>query len=204
MEQNVVLPCVIPAAGLSSRMGAWKPLLPWKGGTVCGAVAETVLGAGLSPIIVAGFRASDLMAAFADRSGVAVVENADWKLGMLGSLRVGAAAARAAFPDAPGFLVSPADMPLIPAEAYRLVADAGLRLYASKRPEAAVFACKGDRRGHPVYVPMSFVDGMAALDPDSRLRSYLDSRGWTRVNVDSDGIFLDIDSPDEYIAACRS
>ena len=70
-------------------MGAWKPLLPWGGTTVCGAVVDTVLAAGLRPVLVAGYRARELFGAFADRPEVRLVENADWERGMLGSIRAG-------------------------------------------------------------------------------------------------------------------
>jgi molybdenum cofactor cytidylyltransferase len=197
--------CVIPAAGRSSRMPAWKPLLPWGASTVCGAVVDAALAAGLLPVVVAGYRGDELAAAFSDRPEVAVVVNDDWERGMLGSIRTGAEAARrlglasgAGGPE--GFFVVPADMPRVPARAFGLVA-AGAGAGTCPR---SVFASRRERLGHPVWIPFAFVAGMAALDPDARLRTYLLSLPWSRVEVDDDGIFDDLDTPEEYEGARAS
>ena len=43
MEAEYRFGAVIPAAGLSSRMGAFKPLLPYGGGTVIESAIASVL-----------------------------------------------------------------------------------------------------------------------------------------------------------------
>ncbi len=196
-----VMYCVIPAAGRSSRMGAWKPLLPWGAGTVCGAVVDAALSAGLKPVVVAGYRSGELIAAFSGRPEIVVAENPDWERGMLGSVRVGfgrvVEAARAAGAGVEGFFVAPADMPRLPADAFGRIA-AELPRGAGPR---AVFASRGGKLGHPVWVPAAFMPGIAALDPGSRLRDYLLGRPWSSVEVDDDGIFDDIDTPEAYAAS---
>jgi molybdenum cofactor cytidylyltransferase len=158
---------------------------------MCGAVVDTVLAAGLKPIVVAGYRAVELSAAFAGRPEVQVVENRDWERGMTGSIAFGASFVV----GTPGFLVAPADMPLLPAMAFRLVLEAALR-----QPDTAVFAARGSRLGHPVWIPSGVASGLSALDPDSRLREFLLTGSWTSVQVEDDGIFADIDTPDAYEA----
>jgi molybdenum cofactor cytidylyltransferase len=191
LDNNHIPFCIIPAAGRSSRMGAWKPLLPWRGTTMCGAVVDTVLAAGLKPIVVAGYRALELVEAFADRPEVLVVENRDWERGMTGSIAFGASFAA----DASGFVVAPADMPLLPVMAFRLVLEA-----AGLHHDTTVFAARGTRLGHPVWIPSSVAASLAALEPDSRLREFLLTKIWTSVQLDDDGIFADIDTPDAYEA----
>ena len=180
-------------------MGAWKPLLPWGGTTMCGAVVGTVLAAGLRPVVVAGYRGAELEAAFAGRPDVAVVLNGEWERGMLGSIRTGAEAVRRLGMEsgtgAPaGFFVVPADMPRVPAVAFARI---GAALSAEDGPRT-VFASRGERLGHPVWIPDAFVAGLHDLDPDSRLRSYLLTLPWTRAEVADDGIFEDLDTPDAY------
>lgn len=191
--------CIIPAAGRSSRMGAWKPMLPWGTGTICGAVVDTVLAAGLHPVLVAGYRADELVAVFGDRPDVTVVRNPDWELGMLGSIRAGAQALSRMAPGYDGFLVAPADMPRLPVAGFARVLDEG-KLRAANGAACAVFAARGDRLGHPVWIPSGFVAGLWAREPDSRLRDYLLGLSWTGVQVDDDGIFADIDTPEAYEA----
>ena len=183
--------CIIPAAGRSSRMGAWKPLLPWGATTMCGAVVDIVLAAGLKPIVVAGYKAEELKAAFTGRPEVLVVENRNWERGMTGSIVFGASFAR----GSAGFLVAPADMPRLPEQAFESVLKA-----ASRLPGTTVFAARGSRLGHPVWIPASLVRGISELEPNSRLRDYLLTMGWTSVQVDDDGIFADIDTPGAYEA----
>ena len=50
---------VITAAGMSSRMGEFKPLLPYKGTTMIRYLTELFLDAGAVPVVVVtGFRGS--------------------------------------------------------------------------------------------------------------------------------------------------
>ncbi len=191
--------CIIPAAGRSSRMSAWKPMLPWGGTTMCGVVVDTVRAAGLVPVVVAGYRADELVAAFADTPDVTVVVNGAWELGMLGSVRAGVEALSGIAAGYDGFFVAPADMPRLPAVAFALESREADRRAAAGSP-CTVFAARGDRLGHPVWIPSAFVPGLAGRDPDSRLRDYLLGLSWTSVQVDDDGIFADVDTPEGYAA----
>jgi len=183
--------CVIPAAGGSTRMGAWKPLLPWVGGTVCGAAVRSALDAGCRPIVVTGHRGDELESwlrdAFEPGDGVVAARNPRWEEGMLGSILVGAELA-----SGDGFLVAPGDMPSIPAAAYRAV------LGAVDRGVGAVFAARRGRLGHPVWIPRGCLSGMRALDRSARLREFLLAGPWTSAEVDSDDIFEDLDTYEEY------
>jgi CTP:molybdopterin cytidylyltransferase MocA len=71
---------------------------------------------------------------------------------------------------------------------------------ASRRPETTVFAARGSELGHPVWIPASIARGISELEPDSRLREFLLTAGWTSVEIDDDGIFADIDTPVAYEA----
>lgn len=195
--------CIIPAAGRSSRMGAWKPLLPWGETTVCGAVLATALSLGLKPIIVAGYRAPELAAAFENIPGVDLVVNDDWAKGMLGSIRLGSERALAlssehASTSVHGFFVAPADMPMLPKEAFvRIASFVSIR---SASEPGAVFASRGSRLGHPVWIPYAFIPEISSLPPEARLRDFLLAKRWASVDIDSEGIFTDIDTPEAYDA----
>ena len=67
---------VVAAAGLSSRMGDFKPLLPLDGDTVIGRCLSNLRGAGATDIVVVtGHRAGELARLLED-SGVTLVRNA--------------------------------------------------------------------------------------------------------------------------------
>jgi len=193
-------------------MAAWKPLLPWSNTTICGAVVNTVLAAGLKPLVVAGYRGEELAESFSDRPDLAVVLNDGWELGMLGSIRTGVDfmlqnCFEDGAGDAAGFFVVPADMPLVPAKAFALMKEelaknASQAAGAEKAP-AAVFAARSGRLGHPVWIPAAFIPALRELDPGSRLRDYLLGQLWSSVEVDDDGIFEDLDTPEAYAAALK-
>jgi len=191
-------------------MNAWKPLLPWGTTTVCGAVVETVVAAGLVPVLVAGYRAPELEAAFADRARLEFVLNRDWERGMLGSVRAGArrvAELSLAEGGFEGFFVAPADMPGIPEAAFAAVYGAVRRRKdGDEEGDAprAVFASRNGALGHPVWVPAAFMPDMEGLDPGSRLRDFLLERAWSSVEADDDGIFEDVDTPDAYAASLEA
>ncbi|GAB1455164.1 hypothetical protein MASR2M48_04710 [Spirochaetota bacterium] len=50
----------------------------------------------------------------------------------------------------------------------------------------------------------AFLPEMTRLHPDSRLRDFLQGRPWTSVEIASDGIFIDIDTPEAYEAELLS
>jgi CTP:molybdopterin cytidylyltransferase MocA len=100
--------CVIAAAGASSRMGQWKPLLPFAGSTVIQATVGAARAADLPVILVVGHRGEELAALFAGEPLVKVLLNPDWEDGQLGSVLLGVAAA-----EAPTVFLMNGDMPLV-------------------------------------------------------------------------------------------
>lgn len=177
-------------------MGLWKPALPWRGATVCEAVVDSALEAGLAPFVVAGYRADELRELLAVTGRASVEYNPGWEDGgMLESVQVGLRAARAALGAAfAGFAVAPADMPAIPPGAFAAVVGAGL----AASPASVVFAAKGGRRGHPAFVPAALAQAVETAAGGESLRDVLLSLRWTSVELDDDGIFADVDTLEEY------
>ncbi len=55
------LDCVMPAAGLSSRMGDWKLMLPYQQYTILDASIENALSFCRRVILVVGYRGAELI-----------------------------------------------------------------------------------------------------------------------------------------------
>ncbi len=181
-------------------MDGFKPLLPWRGTTICGAVLSTALEAGLAPVLVLGYKAEVLAEAFRDRTDLVLVPNPEWESGMVGSIQAGCRAALAHWPGMPGLLVAPADMPALPVEAFRILAEKGLLRSRAGAEPVTLFAARKGKLGHPVWIPAQFIDGILALGQDGQLRSHLMTRPWMEVQVDSAAIFLDLDTREDYLA----
>jgi molybdenum cofactor cytidylyltransferase len=140
--------CVLLAAGLSSRSSTWKLLLPCGALTLVEASAAAAQPACARLIVVAGYRAGELVRLFQGRPGVEVVVNPLFAQGMLSSVACGAAAVRT-----PRFFLALADMPLVSPETYRL-------LLRAPAVEAVIPKYRG-KKGHPLLLDRAV--GKAAI-----------------------------------------
>ena len=205
------LDCIVPAAGASSRMGAWKLLLPWRGVTVIEAVVAEVLSCCSRAIVVAGHRAEELEALFRGAERVLVVRNPDWEKGMFTSLKRGAEEVRTE-----AFFVALADMPLI-ARGTFLALDALRRAPVAQPgaqpggappgagPSAGPRAFRPvslGRPGHPVLFESSALPIIAETGGSLSMKEVLarlDLVPWT---ADAgEGVFQDFDIPADYAAS---
>ena len=189
MREERRIGAVVAAAGLSSRMGAFKPLLPFGGSTVIERCLANLREAGAGEIVVVtGHRAAELEEKLAD-SGVRLVRNPDYaQTQMFDSLRVGL---RALSEDCEVILLTPGDVPLVKPETIRalLQAPGGFA-----RP-----VCAG-KRGHPVALDAKYRAALLAYDGDGGLCGAVEALGIpiSEVEVADAGMPLDMDTPADY------
>ena len=201
--------CIIPAAGASSRMEAWKPGLAFRGGTLLSETAGIALAAGCRILVVSGNHAEAVPQALgclvasgaADPAAVLrIIHNPDWKSGMTGSLQ---AALRSI--SSRRFFILPADLPFVPVRAFHILALEAEAREAGGLPDRPVFPTYCGRPGHPVLIPASLIPESLGLPAGSRFRDFLDTLGPVYVSVDAPGILADLDTRNEYEAAlCHS
>lgn len=192
-------PAVVPAAGLSRRMGTPKQLMPLGDGTMLTQVIDRLLDSGCGPVVVVlGHEARRIAASLQDRP-VVIARNHRYQVGdMLGSVQCGLAHlldARAAPGPWPGCLLALGDQPGVAASTVQSV----LR-EARGHPASVVFPSFRQRRGHPFVIPRHLWTPILELPPDATLRHVmrqpdLDVR---YVTVDSDDILQDVDTPEQY------
>lgn len=192
--------------------GDYKPLLPWPGGCVAAAAVRAAISGGCRPLVVSGYRADELEAALAG-SGVDFERNPGWERGMLGSIALGARRARELDPGGLGFLVSHADMPLVPPKAFELLVAEAERLSSGRAGEEApqaVFSGAQGRLGHPVWLSYALIERLGSWDPGASLKAYLQEGRWAACELDdalgasAAGIFIDLDTPEAYERALAS
>jgi molybdenum cofactor cytidylyltransferase len=185
----VPLDCIVPAGGRSERMGQWKPLLPFRGGTIVGTVVASALAACGRVILVTGYRGAELAALFAAEPRVDVVENPEWTLGMFSSIRRGVA--RVATPR---FFVNLGDMPFVGEPVYRALLEA---------PEAdLVFPVHAGMRGHPVLLGGRARVAVLAADPATgNMKEIAGLLSVIEVPWTDDSVLRDIDTPDNLAGA---
>jgi molybdenum cofactor cytidylyltransferase len=96
-------------------------------------------------------------------------------------------------PDAPGWLVLPADMPLVQPASITAVARA-----LEHHPIA--YAQHRGRRGHPVGFAAELYSELAMLTGDEGARRLLARYPAHGVEVDDPGVLIDVDTEDDLIA----
>lgn len=185
---------IIAAAGLSRRMGAPKQLLPWGERTVIATVVQNLSAAGASPVVcVVGHRQEEVRAAL-QGTAATIVFNPNYTTGeMLSSYQIGIDALTET--QCTGALVALGDQPHIEAPLIRQVIE-----QARQTPQQLVIPSYHMRRGHPFYVPRQLWAALLALNGEATLRTLLvrHAEEIVYVNVDSDAILRDMDTPTDY------
>ncbi len=176
--------CVIPAAGSSTRMGSWKPALPFGGSTLLHTVVSTALRACPRVLLVTGFRGPELAARFAAEPRVLVVHNPGWERGMFSSIQLGVGLVRTE-----RFFVTLGDMPWITEGVYAA-------LLSGDDKSDVVFPVHGGRRGHPVLFHERVKPAIAGADPvTGSMRLISRSLGVRELAWPDDSILRDADQP---------
>ena len=186
------LPAIVAAAGLSSRMGASKPLLDAGGRTFLARTLASLRGGGADPLIVVVRDMEGSVGREARAGGGTVICNPDPTSGPISSLQAGIRAAPA---EAPAVLFCPVDHPLF-------LPDTVLALLTAFAREAApiVAPTYEGRRGHPVVFhrdlfPELLEDGLPN-GARSVIQRYLPHR--IEIPVNDPGILIDVDTPTDY------
>jgi len=193
----VALPCILLAAGASSRMGRPKLLLPLDGEPVVRRTARIALAHCRPLIVVTGFGRENIEAALAGLDNIVFVHNPDWKEGRVTSVLAGIEALPI---DCPGFFLHHADMPFVDETVFAaLLRSAAMRPGASSALVALV-AGRNGKAGHPVYFPASYIPAIQAQRTGERLMDVLVALGSLIVETGCDGVLEDMDSPEEYAA----
>lgn len=191
-----MIPAIVLAAGKSTRMGRPKAMLPLEGGdTFLTRIVRTFLDAEIDDVVVVvGADAGVIVDAF-EASGLAArfVENTEFEQGQLSSLLVGLRVV-----DRPGLaaaLVTLVDVPFVAVSTVRAVVD---RYRLTHAP--IVRPVSGTRHGHPVLIDRSLFAAIRAAEPSAGakevVRAHASSAG--DVEVEDEGAFADIDTPDQY------
>jgi len=192
---------VIPAAGYSSRMGRFKPLLPLGDKTVIERVAEAALIGGADGVIaVTGHNAEEL-SAFLAEAGIPSVFNAGYADGMFSSIQAGIRHIQANLPKNGGLLIFPADYPLVRAETITRLIKRGENSSAK-----VVYPLFRGRRGHPPLLSADCRERILEYNGDDGLRGLLREfeNAADGVETDDFGVVSDLDAPGDYAAALET
>lgn len=197
---------VILAAGYSSRMGAFKPLLKLGGKPAVRILIDTAREAGLDPVVViTGHEREQLEAALykieQQDKAVRLVYNESYDQGMFSSICKGLSSlqemAETGGESPAGCFVLPVDCPLTGEETLTAMIDA--MEAAGRQGDFAVPTYEG-KKGHPLYVPARRWAEILADDGAGGLNTitYRYQETMLRVPVAREGAVMDMDTWEDY------
>ena len=188
---------MIPAAGYSSRLRFFKPLLPADSSLVMEKSVQTFRQAGIEDVrVVVGHRA-DLLVPVLDRSGVKTIMNPDYDRGMYTSVQAGVGSLE---DEIEAFFLLPADYAFVSAETIRTL----LRRCEGSSFDVVYPVYHGER-GHPPLISARLRGPILAVEPDGGLKGLLEreARSSAEVEVDDEGILIDLDTEEDYQRVTR-
>ncbi len=183
---------IILAAGYSSRMGDFKPLLRLGETTILERIIGLFRETGVEDIrVVIGYRSADLLP-LVDRLLARPVINDRYHDGMFSSVLAGVESLEE---DIGAFFLLPVDIPLVRRETVTTL----LEIYRSGAGSILYPVFRG-KRGHPPLMSARYIEEIVGWEGDGGLKSFLALHEAEAVNVETgdENILLDMDTPSDY------
>lgn len=182
---------IILAAGLSSRMTAFKPLLEVGGVTLTDRLISIYQQIGVDVVLVTGWRNAELAAGLKSKNLI-IVNNPDYQEGMFTSLQTGV---RALGDRYSGFFVHPVDIPLIRPHTIKLLLEA-----QAHHPESIISPVFHQARGHPTLIPDILIPRILENRPADGLKTVLKASPELTLDVKTAdrNILFDVDTPEDF------
>lgn len=182
---------IILAAGYSSRMGSFKPLMNLMGKTPLQRCVELFIESGMKDIVVVtGYLNQYIEKNIKD--DIIIVKNASFNEGMFSSIKVGVLA----LPEGTdAFFILPADIPTIKVHTIKKMMEGYEKI--EKGILHPVFA---GVNGHPVLIPYSLAEEIVQSNPEGGLRDILNrhKKQWYYEQAADRGILLDMDTKEDF------
>ena len=182
---------VVLAAGRGSRFGGAVHKLAQALGpsTVLGCTLRHAIETQLPVLVVTTAALAPLVGRQVAARDILVLSDGEAARGMGYSIAAGVAERS----GAPGWLVLPADMPLVRPGSMLAVATA-------LEQHAVVFAQHKGRRGHPVGFSAELYSELSVLDTDDGARRVVARYPAHGEELDDPGVLLDVDTPQDLVA----
>jgi len=181
---------VILAAGYSSRMGEFKPLMPVGNMTAVERIIGSAKNAGIDDIVLVTGYNREKLSKITETYGIKEAFNSLFSQGMFTSIKAGISRLDK---DTEGFFIMPVDCPLIKEETLE-------KLTEGKADQMAVPTYMG-KKGHPLYVPAIYAGEILALDNSDSFKTITDKYEdrMIRQETGSESVVLDMDDKAGYM-----
>lgn len=197
VKQNI---CgLILAAGLSSRMNEFKPLMPLRKKTLIENAIDSVLSGGAGSVtVVIGYRGAELETLLRRRYGelVQIVWNQEYdRTDMMHSIQIGCGA----LPECEAFFLLPGDMPVVRRSTFEKLLQA-----RREKQSLVIFPTLKGWRKHPPLIDSGLIPEIQTFQGPGGLRRLWQwhEESIQTVPVDDEGVWIDLDTPKDY-QLCR-
>ena len=181
---------IILAAGFSSRMTGFKPLLPLGGCSVLARVVGLFREAGVQRIVVVTGHQAEEIAYAVKNLGCGTTHNAAYAEGMFSSVRTGVAA----LPEScAGFFMLPVDIPLVRPQTVRHLHQS----FDAAKDQVLIPTFHGEE-GHPPLISADAAPMILKSDGEGGLRRVLEHMEKRHVPVPDSAVLLDMDTDEDY------
>ncbi|AHJ13348.1 DVU_1551 family NTP transferase [Sulfurospirillum multivorans] len=183
---------LIIAAGYSSRMHDFKPLLPFGETSALKRLIQTYQAHGLEHIyVVVGHRQDEIREVLKEEN-VTIVYNEEYDKGMFSSIQKGL---RAMDEMIHAFYMQPVDIPLIKTQSLERLYEA----YASTR-KGVIYPTFLGHKGHPPLIDMKYKAQILASNGEGGLKKVLEAfhADALHVNVCEQSVLMDMDTKEDY------
>ena len=182
---------LIVAAGMSTRMGEFKPMLSIGSISVAQRVIATLSQAGVSKIVmVTGYNAT-ILERHLSGNGIIFLRNENYETTqMFDSVKIGLSYLQ---DKCDKVLFTPVDVPLFTAKTVKTILDSGAPL--------AVPMCEG-KQGHPILIANDLIPEILNDCGEMGLKGAMDrcSVPLLRIDVEDPGTIHDADTPEDFSA----
>ena len=191
---NTRVAALVLAAGFSTRMKAFKPLLPLGG---CSSMLARVVGlwraCGVRDIVVVSGHRAEEVEREAARAGCLCVRNRHPEEGMFSSVRAGLAFCLQNLPCADWLAVHPVDIPLV---AQETIAALCARAGTAQKP--CLVPVSDGKSGHPPLLARRVWQEIADFSGEGGLRAAMGAFAREEVEVRDSYLDTDLDRPEDY------
>lgn len=178
---------IVIAAGLSSRMKDFKPLLPLKDRPAIFHCLDLFNHPQIEQrVVVTGYRSDELTKALRHQA-VSIVHNPQYREGMFSSICCG----MAALESCDGVFLLPVDIPLVrPSTVNTLIENF--------TGDCTLFPHFTGTPGHPPLIPMQYRKEILSYDGEGGLQKFLLGKAHKQIEVWDEASLIDMDSPQDY------
>ncbi len=192
MKQQSDIAALVLAAGYSSRMGEFKPLLPVGKTTALDRAVGLFLSAGIQDVrVVVGYRAQDLIPLL-DSRAVRWILNEHFEDGMFSSVMTGVSDLG---PSIKAFFLLPVDTPLV-----RRTTVLDILSARELRPADVWYPTFMGKRGHPPLLSTGISSSILEWGGNGGLRGLLQQHELNAVEIEvaDEYVLADMDTPQQY------